>query len=75
MTLAQTIVNLAGLAAIGWIVWYVWLYRKEGVRVAAAGSVQELNITTARGGYDPDTIVVKKGKPVKLNFTRQESAL
>lgn len=25
--------------------------------------------------YDPDVIAVKRGKPVKLHFTRQESAL
>lgn len=74
MSLTQWIVNLAGLAVIAWIVWYFWLYRKEGVRVTEAAGVQELNITV-KGGYDPDTIVVRRGKPVKLNFTRQESAL
>jgi plastocyanin domain-containing protein len=28
-----------------------------------------------KSGYDPDVIVVKKGKPVRLNFTRQEASL
>lgn len=74
MSLTQVIVNLAGLAAIGWIVWYFWLYRKEGVQVAEAGGVQELNVAV-KGGYDPDTIVVALGKPVRLNFTRRESSL
>jgi plastocyanin domain-containing protein len=74
MTTAQIIVNLVGLGLIAWIVWYFWLYRKEGVAVAEVGGFQQVNITV-KGGYDPDVIVVKKGKPVRLNFNRQESAL
>lgn len=27
-----------------------------------------------KGGYSPDTIVVKAGTPVRLNFLRQESS-
>jgi plastocyanin domain-containing protein len=27
-----------------------------------------------KGGYTPDVIVVQRGKPVRLNFVRQESA-
>ena len=68
------LVNLIGLALIALIVWYFFLYRKEGVQVAEVAGVQEVNITV-KGGYTPDTIVVKKGKPVRLHFTRQESAL
>jgi plastocyanin domain-containing protein len=74
MTTAQIIVNLVGLGLIAWIVWYFWLYRKEGVAVAEVGGVQQVNIIV-KGGYDPDVIVVKKDKPVRLNFNRQESAL
>lgn len=74
MTTAQIIVNLVGLGLIGWIVWYFWLYRKEGVAVAEVGGFQQVDITV-KGGYDPDVIVVKKDKPVRLNFNRQESAL
>ncbi len=74
MSIVQVIVNLAGLALIAWIVWYFWLYRKEGLQVTEAGGVQEVAIKV-KGGYDPDVIVVKQGKPVKLHFNRQESAL
>ncbi|WP_027893340.1 cupredoxin domain-containing protein [Calidithermus chliarophilus] len=69
-----TLVNLLGLALVAWIVWYFWLYKKEGVAVTEVAGVQEINITV-KGGYDPDVIVVKKGKPVRLHFTRRESAL
>jgi plastocyanin domain-containing protein len=74
MTTAQIIVNMVGLGLIAWIVWYFWLYRKEGVAVTEVGGVQQVNIIV-KGGYDPDVIVVKKDKPVRLNFNRQESAL
>jgi plastocyanin domain-containing protein len=74
MSTVQVMVNLVGLAIIAWIVWYFWLYRKEGLQVTEVGGVQEVAIKV-KGGYDPDVIGVKKGKPVKLHFNRQESAL
>lgn len=74
MTTNQLIVNLAGLSAIAWIVWYFWLQRKEGIAAAIVGGIQEIAVTV-KGGYTPDTIVVKAGTPVRLNFTRQESSM
>lgn len=74
MTTAQLIVNVAGVALIAAIVWYFWLYRKEGVQVAEMAGVQQATIRV-KGGYDPDVIVVKKGKPVRLQFSREESSL
>lgn len=74
MNITQFLVNLAGVALIAWIVWYFWFYRKEGVQVAEVAGVQEVPITV-KGGYDPDVIVVKQGRPVRLLFTRQESSL
>jgi plastocyanin domain-containing protein len=74
MSYAQIVVNGAGLALIALIVWYFWLYRREGVKVAEAGGIQEARIAV-KGGYDPDVIVVKHGKPVRLHFNRLESAL
>lgn len=74
MTTAQLIVLLAGVTAIAWIVWYFWLYRQQGVAVHEIGGVQEATITV-KGGYDPDVVVVKKEKPVRLHFNRQESSL
>jgi plastocyanin domain-containing protein len=74
MTTAQWIVNLAGLSAVAWIVWYFWLQRKEGIAAAVVGGIQEIAVTV-KGGYTPDTIVVKAGTPVRLNFTRMESSM
>ncbi len=67
-------VNIVGVALIVGIVWYFWLYQKQGVAVAEVAGVQQVPITV-KGGYNPDVIVVKRGKPVRLLFTRQESSL
>ena len=74
MSWTRIAVDLAGIAAVAWIVWYFWLFRRHGVQVAESDGVQEVRVRV-KGGYDPDLIVVKKGKPVRLHFTRQESAL
>jgi plastocyanin domain-containing protein len=74
MNWVRLVVDLIGLAVAGWIVWYFWLHRRKGVQLAEVGGVQEVRIRV-KGGYDPDLIVVKKGRPVRLHFTRQESSL
>ena len=74
MITTQIIVTLSGLAVITWIVWYFWLWRGESVAAQpAAGGVQEIDVTV-RGGYQPASIVVKAGQPVRLNFTRREAS-
>jgi plastocyanin domain-containing protein len=74
MDSTQIIVTATGLAVVAWVVWYFWIYKKKGVATGEVAGVQEVNIKV-KGGYTPDTIVVKQGKPVRLNFTRQESAM
>lgn len=73
MTLDKVLVDLAGSAAIALIVWYFWLSKGRRVRALAAGGVQGALIVV-RGGYTPDTIVVERGRPVRLVFRREESA-
>ncbi len=73
MSLTQVLVNILGFALIAWIVWYFWLYEKTGVAAAEVGGVQEVRIRV-KGGYDPDVIVVKAGRPVRLHFYREEEA-
>ena len=74
MAIAQIIVTLGGVALTLLIAWYFWLAPKGKTRagVSAAG-VQEVAVTV-KGGYTPDVIVVEAGKPVRLHFTRRESA-
>jgi plastocyanin domain-containing protein len=75
MTTTQLIVSLAGFGMIAWIVWYFWLWKPEQVAAqAGTGGIQEVDITV-RGGYQPASIVVKAGRPLRLNFTRREASL
>ncbi|MBW2147619.1 MAG: cupredoxin domain-containing protein [Deltaproteobacteria bacterium] len=74
MIVAKILVTVGGLGLIGIIIWFFFLSRKEGFRaLAASGGYQEALITV-KGGYTPDLIVVQRGKPVRLNFKRVESA-
>jgi plastocyanin domain-containing protein len=73
---AQDAVTAAGLAAMVWVLWYFLLSRGSAAAAAAAsgvGGVQEVRITV-KGGYTPDTVVVQAGKPVRLQFYRDETA-
>jgi len=73
VSVAQYAVTAAGVAAIVWVLWY--FLRSKGLAVPAAtkDGVQEVRITV-RGGYTPDTVVVQAGKPVRLQFYRDETA-
>ena len=74
MTLDKVLVDLIGVATIGVIVWYFWVSKSRGVLAAQSGGVQSALIVV-KGGYTPDTIVVERGRPVRLVFRREESAL
>jgi plastocyanin domain-containing protein len=74
MTADRWFVLFAGLALIVFIVWFFWLKRSAGVRASdVTGGYQEAMILV-KGGYTPDAIVVRAGKPVRLNFRREETA-
>jgi len=73
MTIVQIIVTVAGFSLILLTGWYFWFSEKKGAKAALTSSgVQEAHIVV-KGGYTPDVIVVEAGKPVRLNFTRQET--
>jgi len=74
MTTDVLLVNAGGVALISWVVWYFWLSRGRGVQAELAGGVQSA-LVVVKGGYTPDTIVVERGRPVRLLFRREESAL
>lgn len=74
MTPDRWIVLIIGLLLIAFIVWFFWLKRAKGVRAAeTSGGYQEVMVLV-KGGYTPDTIVVRHGKPVRINFRREETA-
>jgi plastocyanin domain-containing protein len=69
LQIAVTIAGLLLIAAVG------WFFFGERPQTAAqlAGGVQVLRVTV-KGGYSPDTLVVKRGRPVRIDFDRQETA-
>ncbi len=74
MNMGQYAVLASGLLLTVLIAWYFWFAPKAQTRAAlGAAGAQEVAITV-KGGYTPDVIVVQKGRPVRMTFTRQESA-
>jgi plastocyanin domain-containing protein len=62
-----------GVALIALVLWY-FFGEREAVRAeSAGGGVQEVKVTV-KGGYAPDVIVVQQGRPVRLDFYRDETA-
>ncbi len=73
MTTDQWIVTALGLFLIVLIIWFFWLKKAKGTAATISGDYQEALIVV-KGGYTPDTIVVEHGRPVRLNFRRDETA-
>lgn len=74
MSTPQILVIFAGFTLTILIAWYFWFAPKAQTRAAVAESGAQEVAITVKGGYTPDVIVVQKGRPVRLTFTRQESA-
>jgi len=74
MPLDKVLVTLGGAGVIAFIVWFFWLWRKQGVRAPLTSSGYQEALILVKGGYTPDVIVVERGRPVRLNFRREETA-
>ena len=71
---ADWAVIATALGAIAWVNWYFFLADAGSVVVkAVANGRQEVHIAV-RGGYEPSTIRVAAGTPVRLVFDRQETS-
>ena len=65
---------LGGLAVITGIAWFFWGPRRAGYRAPLTSGGYQEAMVLVKGGYTPDVIVVHHGKPVRLNFRREETA-
>ena len=74
MTPDRWFVLVAGLLLVAFIIWFFWLKRAKGVRAANASSGHQEAMILVKGGYLTDLIIVRHGKPVRLNFRRKEVA-
>ena len=69
----KLVVDAAGLVLIAGIAWFFWGPRRGGYRAPLSSSGYQEAMILVKGGYVPDTIIVKAGKPVRLTFQREES--
>lgn len=74
MSFDKIIVDLAGLGLIAFVAWFFWFSKREGLAVAFSSSGFQEALIVVKGGYTPDVLVVRAGKPVRLKFNRQETA-
>lgn len=73
MDVTEIAVLVGGVVLIALILWYFFGEREAATAEVTAAGVQEIKVTV-RGGYSPDVIVVKRGRPVRLDFYRDETA-
>ena len=65
------LVVAGGLAAIAWVNWYFLFAGRRGVAVSAGS--REVKIIVD-GGYQPASISVPAGQPVRLLFDRRDTS-
>lgn len=71
MTTDMIAIYATVLVAVGWAAGYFWLADREEAREARAkdGEVQEVSVLV-NGGYHPDRITLRRGRPIRLRFRR-----
>ena len=69
----EILVIIGGVGLIALTLWYFFGEREQVAAETNESGVQEIKITV-KGGYAPDVIVVKKDRPVRLNFYRDETS-
>ncbi|HEX8944461.1 MAG TPA: cupredoxin domain-containing protein [Gemmatimonadaceae bacterium] len=76
ITLSATdwLVIAAGLGAVAWVNWYFFFAERSAATAKANASGRQDITVVVRGGYEPATIRVKAGRPVRLAFDRQETS-
>ena len=73
MDTTEIIVVIGGVVSIAFVLWYFFGEREAVAAVVSDAGVQEIDVTV-KGGYSPDVIVVDRGRPVRLNFRREETS-
>lgn len=73
MDAAEIAVLIGGVLLIALVLWFFFGEREAVAAQVTQSGVQEIRVTV-KGGYSPDVIVVRQGKPVRLQFYRDETA-
>jgi len=70
----KLIVLVVGVAAIGFIVWWFFGHHEASAAVAQVSEQAQSIDIVVNGGYSPEHVVLKKGTPAVLNFTRKDAS-
>jgi plastocyanin domain-containing protein len=75
VTTAQIAVTLLGFAAVVWVNWYFFVAgRGEGAVATSEGVGTQRVRIEVKGGYSPAVVRVRAGRPVRLEFHRDETS-
>lgn len=75
MTLDQVLVTVGGLSLAAAVAWFFWAKPSAGVHAQTVSDGYQEQMVLVKGGYTPDTISVAAGRPVRLLFRREETAV
>lgn len=75
MAIDQFLVIIGGLGLSTLVAWYFWFSEKKAVKIESSDSGIQEAIIKVKGGYTPDVLIFEAGKPIKLNFIREETAV
>lgn len=67
----EIVVTVAGFVLIALIVWWFWFSTPQAAHADADTAVE---IEVKDGTYQPAVVEVPAGKPISLNFTRQDAS-
>lgn len=73
MTIDRWLITIVGFTLTGLVAWFFWFKKSKGAAAVATSSGMQEAMILVKGGYTPDVIVVKHGKPVRLMFRREET--
>jgi plastocyanin domain-containing protein len=74
MSTVQIVVTLLGIGTIAWINWYFFLAGAPAVAAAASVDGPQRVRIEVKGGYSPAVVRVRAGRPVRLEFYRDETS-
>ncbi|CCQ97153.1 Copper-translocating P-type ATPase [[Clostridium] ultunense Esp] len=61
-----------GLLLIVAIAWFFWGPKGSGTKAEMTASGYQVQTVKVKGAYSPDTVIVQAGKPVRLEFIRED---
>ncbi len=74
MSIEQILVTILGFLLSIWVAWYFWFSEKRATKIKSSSTGIQEAFIKVKGGYSPDVLVFEAGKPIRLNFKREETA-